>query len=453
MRKNELNEGLNHIDTEIVESYLKQKDRLEQRRKTRSTWLRFAVIAACLVLFISAIAILPALREDDPNIPPLPTVPTWEGAQYSADDVAGLFDSMKVDSAATNAYTKVYVSDTKYLYLSEIPDEALLGIYQYNENQNGLDEESLKSFIDSFLPKLVASVGEAVPKYEIKENIYTESHSTLSVYTECGDYSIVAGQSERTNSFTLFKPSNSDRITVLDSEAVQIDQRLSDEEIIASLESIKNKLFEIFGVSFTDAKIIRSFNSYSKYGATSVDIYFYNENAHPLNSAQNTPISDYICISFDNHMNYSGDIVSDGVLTVADIMYSKKRNNISEAYQLIANTEIITLEDAEALLYNGYVFGGHSCPLCMAEQEKISFDGYDFVGLEYVFGIDEETYNPTLSIPFYAFYKKIGTSKNGNLIYAKTYVAAIAVSGYTEYFEGQRDEHKNNNEFIEEEPN
>ena len=152
-------------------------------------------------------------------------------------------------------------------------------------------------------------------------------------------------------------------------------------------------------------------------------------------------------------MNYSGDIVSDGVLTVADIRYSNNRNNVSEAFQRIANTEMISIEDAEALLYNGYVFGGHFCPLCMAEQEKISFDGYDFVGLEYVFGIDGETYNPTLCIPFYAFYKKIGTSKNGNLIYAKTYVAAIAVSGYKEYFEGQRDEHKNSNEFIEEEPN
>ena len=53
MRKNQLNEGLNHIDAEIVEGYLKQKDRLNQKRKTRSAGLRFAVIAACFVLIIS----------------------------------------------------------------------------------------------------------------------------------------------------------------------------------------------------------------------------------------------------------------------------------------------------------------------------------------------------------------------------------------------------------------
>ena len=47
-----------------------------------------------------------------------------------------------------------------------------------------------------------------------------------------------------------------------------------------------------------------------------------------------------------------------------------------------------------------------------------------------------------LFIPFYAFYKNIGRSENGNLIYAKTYVPAIEVSGYKEYFESQEANHK-----------
>ena len=44
---------------------------------------------------------------------------------------------------------------------------------------------------------------------------------------------------------------------------------------------------------------------------------------------------------------------------------------------------------------------------------------------------------------FYAFYKKNGTSENGNEIYAKTYVAAIEVSGYKSYFKKQKDNHQN----------
>ena len=44
-------------------------------------------------------------------------------------------------------------------------------------------------------------------------------------------------------------------------------------------------------------------------------------------------------------------------------------------------------------------------------------------------------------MPFYAFYKKIGTAKNGNTIYAKTYVCAIETSGLDEYFEAQSKNH------------
>ena len=74
------------------------------------------------------------------------------------------------------------------------------------------------------------------------------------------------------------------------------------------------------------------------------------------------------------------------------------------------------------MLYNGYVFGGHSCPLCMLAQDKIDFEGYDFVDIEYVFEYSNKNETPSIGIPFYAFYKNIGTSENGNTIYAKTYV-------------------------------
>lgn len=78
-------------------------------------------------------------------------------------------------------------------------------------------------------------------------------------------------------------------------------------------------------------------------------------------------------------------------------------------------------------------------PFCMAEQNKVDFHGYDFVGLEYIFSMDDR--KGTEAVPFYAFYKKIGTAGNGNLIYARTYVPAFAVSGYREYFEKQKEAH------------
>ena len=178
-----------------------------------------------------------------------------------------------------------------------------------------------------------------------------------------------------------------------------------------------------------------------------MSVYFYNKDTHPLNSQKGMLVSDNISISFDNFANYAGDIVSDTILSVADIRYEQNRIDASQAFKLVANAKKISVSDAEVLLYNGYVFGGHSCPLCMAMQDKVSFDGYDFVGVEYMFGYDYNTNLQTTGIPFYAFYKQIGTSKNGNIVYAKTYVPAIEVSGYKEYFENQTEDHRNNTEF------
>ena len=151
-----------------------------------------------------------------------------------------------------------------------------------------------------------------------------------------------------------------------------------------------------------------------------------------------------MCISFDNFINYSGDIVSDSILTVSSVYCYKNRSGISDnQYDVVANAKRISISEAEALLYNGYVFGGHSCPLCMSAQDKIDFEGYDFVDIEYVFEYSNENGTPSIGIPFYAFYKNIGISENGNTIYAKTYVPAIEVSGYKEYFESQKDNHQN----------
>ena len=63
----------------------------------------------------------------------------------------------------------------------------------------------------------------------------------------------------------------------------------------------------------------------------------------------------------------------------------------------------------------------------MSQQGLVDFHGYDHVGLYYFEGL-----------PFYAFYKNIGKSKNGNTVFARTLVAAIEVSGYNEYFESEK---------------
>ena len=415
------------------------KTNLKKERKTnKNVWLRLGAIAACFLLIVSAVIAVPMLQKAN-----LPDVPTWDTAQYSAEDIAKLFDSMKLDGVATNAYTKIYVPDSKYLYIGNMTDDEYLKLYQHTQTDKELNEVELNAFIDAFLPKLAESLDAPIPQYSIKENNYSTGN-TLSASVDIGSYYLSASQNSQRNSLGLSK-SEGNRQIVIDGETIQIDQRLSDEEILDSILSIKNKLFGIFGISFTNAKVVRNFGSYTKHGVERVDIYFYDESAHDLNSSQPRPITDYIYISFDNFSNYSGDIVSDSILTVSSVYYFKNRSDIGDTqYNVVANAKRISISEAEALLYNGYVFGGHSCPLCMRAQDKIDFEGYDFVDIEYVFEYSNKNETPSIGIPFYAFYKNIGISENGNTIYAKTYVPAIEVRGYKEYFESQKDNHKSN---------
>ena len=441
MKKEEWNQGMDHLDPDLVEQYVTKKDGLRQKRKVRKVWLRLSAMAACLAVIVGAILAVPVLR-----VITRPAVPTWDNPPYTAEEISELFSMKYLDGVATNAYTKVYVPDDKFLYIGELSEDEYIPLYRYAKDQTKLSEADFRDFVDAILPALADSLRVQVPHYQIEENHY-DTGSTLSVNMETGVYNIHTYQKTTGSTFRLYNISGRNRKIILDGETVQVDQRLSDEEIIESIQSIKIKLFDIFNVSFSDAKIIRQYNSYSEYGVGWVAIYFYNEDEHPLNAVQAKPISDYLCVSFENYKNYSGDIVSDSVLTVSDIEYFERRNDVMEAYPVIAKAKRISLEDAEALLYNGYVFGGHSCPLCMAAQDKVSFDGYDFVDMEYVFGGDTKTGKPTMAVPFYAFYKKIGTSENGNSIYAKTYVAAIEVGGYEEYFNSKKDEHKNMDAF------
>lgn len=414
------------------------KTGLKSVRKSRKyTWYRLGALAACLALIAGAIALVLMLHKAS-----LPAVPVWEDARYTAAEIAMLFDETKSnDGTSTNAYTKVYVPDPQYLYIGQLPEDDYLAVYQRVGAQKALDKEEFRAFLDGILPKLAPVIEIDVPDCKIKE--WEGLTKDLEIFEYVGKYLLISDQNESYTRFHLSTQSVADdRNITLSGVPVQIDQRLSDEEILRSLQPVKSILFELFGVSFPNMKISRSFNSYSEYGASWIEIYFYDETAHALNRTLERPVSDHIAICFENVKNHADDIVSDGVLNVAFIDYYQYRTGGTEEISPIAKAKKLSLEEAEGLLYNGYVFGGHACSLCMAAQDKVSFEGYDFVDLEYVFGRDKTDGQWTTGIPFYAFYKNIGSSENGNNVYAKTYVPAIEVKGLDAYFQSQTKNHR-----------
>ena len=68
------------------------------------------------------------------------------------------------------------------------------------------------------------------------------------------------------------------------------------------------------------------------------------------------------------------------------------------------------------------------------------FSEYDYLGIEYLYGEDYlQDGDPKPVIPFYIFYKKMDeTDFDGKVLYAKTYVPAIEISGLKEYFDNLR---------------
>lgn len=398
---------------------------------------KVALIAACACLCVAAIPIFFLFGKDEPP----PPIPVYDNAQYSALDIGNLF-SGKYDAVSTSAYAKVYVPSEEYLHIGAIPNAEYLTVYKRISTEEGLNKEEFSSFTDGILSALSKEIFIPNTSYEIEEHESYDGQKSLTTWLDDDErFFLRSYQSPLYSSFSINNGiRNTEGITLGDVK-IQIDQRKSDEEIKSDFQPIKEKLCSIFNADFDDIKIIRGYSDYNKkYKIKYIYVFLYNADAHPLNDAlyYSDPLSDYISIYFDNYENFSGDIVSNEILIDASIDYVKFKTDVTERYVPDKEVKMISLADAEALLYNGYVFGGHSCPLCMAMQDPVDFEEYDYVGLQYVEGIDSFTE----VIPFYTFYKYIGYAHSGNKTYAKTYVPAIEVSGYEEYFESQAKYHK-----------
>ncbi len=368
-------------------------------------------------------------------------LPTYDGAYLSAAEVGEIFSSVqdKVEGA-TNAYTTIYAPNGEALAVPAMPTDEYVPVYRYTPETQRLSQGDLEAFVAEIYPRLEAALGVTIPAptYETDR----EDGEILASYEYNSiRYNIRATQTsgesrwygDRNACHTLSVHADTYDTLDIDGKPIRIDQRDGDEAILASLAPIRDRLFEVFGQSFDAAKVVRRYDGYSTYGATAVTVTYYN--------AATFGEGDRIVMYFDNMQNWDGDKVSATVLENCDITYYRHRVSVSETLVAEANCRLLSLAEAEALLDAGYVFSGHACPLCMAEQTPVSFDDYDYVGLLYMMG--EVGDNGTaLRVPFYAFYKDIGEAKNGNRIYARTLVPAVEVSGLEAYFEMQKEGHR-----------
>lgn len=412
------------------------------RRQKKTPFLRLGAVILCLCVLIGAVLVPILCRrgeseqdggaEPEQTEPPLPELPVWENPHYSAEELAAVFSTT---GGASLDDPKVYAPNG-LLHFIPVPAAGELGIYRY-QDLGGNDQAELEAFAARFLPGIAAALGIETPEYEIVKNMLGQKGYELVCKND--DYLIDLTQRGDAQSVSLEHWRGAEgEVLYLGGTAVQIDQRQTDEEILSSLAEVRESLSRMFGVSFPDAKIVRSYGGVGKYGAEWVHIYFCEESAHALNALSVVPISDYIGLSFRNVRQSPGDQVSDSVLTNVTVTYKENRSAPEEECLRTDSVRQISVREAEALLFRGYVFGRHACPICMREGRPVSFAQYDFVGLEYVFQTDSREGRATVGMPFYVFYKETGVSDNGNLTYAKAYVPAIEISGCVEYFENNR---------------
>ena len=381
---------------------------------------RTAALAALCAALVIALLVSPVAHALFPNV-----FPNLPGGEYhppfqaefplenlSASEVGEAFN-MKYESVGTNSYARVIVPDITSLSLHDIPDTDTVVLYRFQDPglPIGTPEFIEQAQQYDYALRQEFEISEPGGEYRSRD---TDRGQTYRLYTSDGNTKEVIIDAEQSSQWERFSFSwrNSGKEELLDLQP-------SDEALFAALEPIREKVFRIFGVDFPDYRIRRMDHE--------VTISYYRKDENPLGKYLETAAVNYVNIAFFG---------TDG--TEMGVFYRRYRVPTQDCFVPESQDRLISLEEAENLLRKGYVFGGHSCPICMANQEAVHFDTYDAVDFTY---LSESGSVQGLYIPFYEFYKKIDTFQNGNTVYAKTYVCAIPLSGYDEYFQNQTKQH------------
>lgn len=383
MKGEDLLQSMEYIDAALIE---------EAEYPTpvkKKPWLRITAIAACLAILIGGILLAPR---------------PYSRFDLSMEQLLEITDEGENIAGDSDRFYRTYVSENPGLSLNPLPTAKTALIFNRNDMKLPESKAELKNWTTPILERMCESLGVSVSDYKEKYDIL----SNYGVLNQSKRFCVEATRRRRGNCELR-----------LNGELVTIDPSLSDEEILASLESIKQKLFAIFDVKFSDAKVVR-------YSLKSVHVIFYDESAHPLNKINRTPFTDRIIISADIK-DYDGIVSSDDDRITTKIIYRENRIPPYMNYQILGYGKLISLDEAEEKLAKGYVFG------------RKNLTDYDHVSFVYVEDSDRQGMN--LVVPFYVFYKKINEEERGSetyIFYATAYVCAIEIPGLEEYFEKQK---------------
>ena len=145
MKENEFLDGVSNIEPDVVERFVSMDNKLQKKAnksKTKGIWLRFGAIAACFLLIVSAVIVVPMLREGDPGVivPPDETnndVGVNPGPEATDDPVINLYEYAVVNSEGLDAK-----------FLKSFSESSVVGLYTdiYQKQLDDVDTSKTSPF-------------------------------------------------------------------------------------------------------------------------------------------------------------------------------------------------------------------------------------------------------------------------------------------------------------------
>ena len=433
----------------LDEKWLLEHREYEKKLRRRARTLRtVAASCACLVLCVAILLpVLHGLRPDDGIVDPPPADSTPPDDDTNNDCIIGPMPSYHFDIFQQAADAP--------LPEGNLPQEGdLLPWYvEYmssnNPDSTPMNENEARASMNHITEKLSDALRISIPSYTftINEEGYLSTRLTTAITTPSGQITdkdwFSFFHSNGVEGCNFFMPDYYRDIEI-DGQVVEIDPTSSDEEIAASLQEVRLRLCDVFGIALPDIRINRQSNGIT---APKIYIYLYDQAAHPLGEEEIInepgPLSNYIRLCFENTaQDHPDDQYTDNFHMVSVAHYRSRLISQGLYYSPMEELPVLSLDEASSLLA--------SLCRCMACSKEFDVSDYDAIGFAYVRSryypyTMEERYNWGI-IPCYAFYKAIDPPlyyecKPGNQMYCVTYIPAIAFEGMHEYFEAQAKSH------------
>jgi len=488
MTEEKLTDAITELDEDVLQRYYAMKQSLTEKKQKKPARVRRTAIAACLALLVGAAFAVPGVREGASTavdlligvvmnwIDPAPANPPWtyppgveppvveppvvdppalgvepympgdapwspvihsrvNQVTFNTDDLHSIIEGMI--TLGTTQYERVYAAAEAYLKITPLPQAEYWPVY--TKNKRAASKDKLNDFINRYLESATAFFGVESKEYEIHE--YGQLSDNIYYDAAVGGIHKKIWFTAKDNWLSFYYTDHEERRLRVNGRMVSVSATDTDEQIMEKLKDTIDYACAAFGKHYTDVKISRR---YSQEQLIWIYIYLYTpkETILPpdfVDRAGRPVVSEYMMLSLSTdrgpntgfHWGGSKDEAFVTGLTVREA-----EEKWSEYYSVDQKVKMLTLEEAERLLEKGYVFGGHSCPICMANQPEVDFSDYTCVSIEYLAGLDVDIY-----IPFYTFYKYIGETSAGIGTYAKTYVPAVEIEGLEEYFKQQESRH------------